>query len=121
MNVILRDLFQGRFKAVLIDADEAEKGYREFVESVQNQEIENPSGDNISGVVAGGTDFVSCAKQEILNKKSDITEIPQLRSLKARLVPEDLISVVCEAFECSRETILRKGKNCYVSGITSNL
>jgi hypothetical protein len=37
-------------------------------------------------------------------------EIPQLRSLKARLVPEDLISVVCEAFECSRETILRKGK-----------
>jgi hypothetical protein len=32
MNVILRDLFQGRFKAVLIDPDEAKKGYRDFVE-----------------------------------------------------------------------------------------
>ncbi|HTP05607.1 MAG TPA: transposase [Nitrospirota bacterium] len=90
--------------------DQAKKRYRDFVESVQNQEIENPSKDIVSGVILGGVDFVNWVKQEFLSKRSDIKEIPQLRSLKPRLTPEDLISVVCEEFDCGRETILRKGK-----------
>lgn len=35
---------------------------------------------------------------------------PQLRSLKPRLTPEDLIPVVRKEFGCGRETILQKGK-----------
>ena len=92
------------------DSNKAKKRYRDFVESVQIQEIENPSKDIVSGVILGGADFVNWVKQEILNKKSSSKEIPQLRSLKPRLAPEDLITVVCEEFECERETILRKGK-----------
>jgi chromosomal replication initiation ATPase DnaA len=45
-----------------------------------------------------------------LVKKSESKEIPQLRGLKSRLAPEDLISVICEEFACGREVILGKGK-----------
>jgi REP element-mobilizing transposase RayT len=92
------------------DQGKAKKRYRNFVESVQNQKIENPSNDIISGVILGGADFANWVKQEILNRKSDVKEIPQLRSLKPRLTPEDLILAVCEEFDCERERILRKGK-----------
>ena len=68
------------------DADEAKKGYRDFVESVQNQEIENPSGDIISGVILGGADFVNWVEQKILNKKpkkhctSPLNSLPNLKN-----------------------------------------
>jgi hypothetical protein len=92
------------------DQDKAKKRYRDFVESVQNNKIENPSNDIVSGVILGGANFVNWIKQEFLNKDSDIKERPQLRSLKPRITPEDLIAVVCEEFYCERETILKKGK-----------
>ena len=161
-------LFQGRFKAILIDADEylkhlsryihlnpvrarmvdlckdypwssypafsgyakvpewldtrwllsifgenqakAKKRYRDFVESVQNEKIENPSKDIVGGVILGGADFVKWIKQNYLKKDSEIKEKPQLRSLKPRLIPDDLIPVICCEFGCARETILQKGK-----------
>jgi putative transposase len=90
--------------------DKAKKNYRDFVESVQNQKLENPSKDIVGGVILGGADFVNWVKQEILNKESDVKERPQLRSLRPRPTPEDLISVVCREFDCGRETIIRKGK-----------
>ncbi len=36
--------------------------------------------------------------------------MPQLKSLKPRPAPDDLIQVVCDQFGCVRETILQKGK-----------
>ena len=90
--------------------DKAEKNYRGFVESVQNQKLENPSKDIVGGVILGGADFVNWVKQEILNRESDVKERPQLRSLRPRPTPEDLVSVVCNEFDCGRETIIRKGK-----------
>jgi len=160
-------LFQGRFKAVLVDADQylkhlsryihlnpvragmvghckdyrwssypvfggyvkspewfktdwllslfgdrgiANKRYREFVESVQNEKIENPSDDIVSGAILGGVDFVNWVKKTFLSKESDSKEMPQLKSLKPRPTPDDLIQVVSEEFGCERESILRKGK-----------
>ena len=161
-------LFQGRFKAVLIDADEylkhlsryihlnpiraamvehskdypwssypvfggyakapdwlethwllslfganqkkAKGRYRDFVESVQNDKIENPSKDIINGAILGGADFVNWIKQNFLSKDSDIKEKPQLKRLKPRLTPEDLMPAICHEFTCTREVILRKGK-----------
>ena len=88
----------------------AKRRYRDFVESVQNEKIENPSDGIVGGVILGGADFVKWIKQEFLQKDSDIKERPQLRSLKPRPTPEDLISVVCDEFDCDRETILQKGK-----------
>ena len=161
-------LFQGRFKAVLVDADEylkplsryihlnpvragmvahckehqwssypvfggyvkapqwlqtdwllslfgeergvASKRYREFVESVQNEKIENPSDDIVSGAILGGVDFVDWVKKTFLSKQCDSKEMPQLKSLKPRPTPDELIRVVSEELGCERESILRKGK-----------
>lgn len=161
-------LFQGRFKAVVIDADEylkhlsryihlnpkragmvkhckdypwssypvlggyskvpewletawllslfgqnrkkAMERYREFVESVQNEKIENPSKDIVSGVILGGTEFINWIKRNYLSKDPDIKEKPQLRSLKPGLTAEDVLPAICNEFMCTREVILQKGK-----------
>jgi putative transposase len=92
------------------DQDIAKKRYRDFVESVQNEKIENPSNDIVSGIILGGVDFVSWVKKTFLNKDSDNKEMPQHKSLKPRPTPDDLIQVVCDQFGCVRETILQKGK-----------
>jgi putative transposase len=88
----------------------AKKQYRDFVESVQNKTIDNPSRDVVGGAILGGADFVKWIKQDILKKDLEIKEKPQLRSLKPRLTPEDLATVVCSEFGCAREAILKKGK-----------
>jgi putative transposase len=161
-------LFQGRFKAVVIDADEylkhlsryihlnpiragmvshcreypwssypvfggyakapewlethwllslfgqnrkgAMERYREFVESVQNDKIENPSKDIVSGIILGGTEFVSWIKRNFLSNDADIKEKPQLKSLKPGLSTEDLLTAICNEFACTRKVILQKGK-----------
>ena len=92
------------------DQDIAKKRYRDFVESVQNEKIENPSNDIVSGVILGGVDFVSWVKKTFLNKDSDSKEMPQFKNLKPRPTPDDLIQVVCNEFGCVREAILQKGK-----------
>jgi REP element-mobilizing transposase RayT len=161
-------LFQGRFKAVLVDADEylkqlsryihlnpvrarmvehcrdypwssyralsgyaaspewletdwllslfgedrgtAKKRYRNFVELVENGKIENPSDDVVGGVVLGRDDFVNWVKKTFLSKDSNSKEIPQLKILKPRPTPDDLIQAVSNEFGCGMESILQKGK-----------
>jgi putative transposase len=88
----------------------ASKRYREFVESVENEKIENPSDDIVSGAILGKVDFVDWVKKTFLSKQSDSKEMPQLNSLKPRPTPDDLIQVVSEELGCERESILRKGK-----------
>jgi REP element-mobilizing transposase RayT len=84
--------------------------YREFVESVQNEKIENPSKDVVSGVILGGTEFINWIKRNFLSKDPDIKDKPQLKSLKLGLGPEDLLPATCTEFACTREVILQKGK-----------
>lgn len=161
-------LFQGRFKAVVIDADEylkhlsryihlnpiragmvdhckdypwssypvfggyvkacewletdwllslfsqsrkmAMERYREFVEAVQNETIENPSKDIVSGVILGGSEFINWIKSNFLSKDPDYKEKPQLRSFKPGLTFDDLIPAICDEYACTREIILQKGK-----------
>jgi REP element-mobilizing transposase RayT len=88
----------------------ATKRYREFVESVQNQKIENPSKDLVSGVILGGSEFVNWIKRNFLSMDPDIKEKPQLKSLKPGLTAEELMPAICKEFACTREAILRKGK-----------
>jgi len=45
------------------DRDTAKKRYRDFVESVENEKIENPSDDVAGGVVLGRVDFVNWVKK----------------------------------------------------------
>lgn len=84
--------------------------YREFVESVQNEKIENPSTDIVSGVILGGTEFIKWIKRNFLSKDFDIKEKPQLKSLKPGLTVEDVLPAICNEFGCTHEIILQKGK-----------
>ena len=88
----------------------AKRRYRSFVESVQDERIEDPSADIEGGFILGGVDFVNWVKNRFLNKDLADKEIPQLRSLKPKLTPEDLLPTVCKEFGCERDIIIQKGK-----------
>jgi hypothetical protein len=84
--------------------------YRDFVESVENEKVENPSDGVVGGVVLGRIEFVNWVKKTFLSKDSNSREIPQLKILKPRPTPDDLIQAVSDEFGCGMENILRKGK-----------
>ena len=92
------------------DRGVAKKRYRDFVESAESADIENPFDEVVGGVVLGGGDFVNWVKKSFLNKETNRKEIPQLKSLKPRPTPDELTQAVCDEFGCGREIILRKGK-----------
>jgi len=64
----------------------------------------------VGGAVLGLPDFVNWIRKTFLTKDSDSREIPQLRILKSRPAPEDLVQEVSAEFDCERESILRKGE-----------
>ena len=90
--------------------DTAKKRYRDFVESVEDEKVENPSDDVVGGVVLGRVDFVNWVKKTFLSKETNSKEIPQLKILKPRPTPDALIQAVCDEFGCGMESILQKGK-----------
>jgi putative transposase len=84
--------------------------YREFVESIQNEKIKNPSKDIVSGIILGGTEFINWIKRNFLSEARDNKEKPQLKSLKPGLTFENLMPAICNEFACTHEVILQKGK-----------
>jgi len=86
------------------------ESYRKFVESIQNEKIEDPSRDIVSGIILGGTEFINWIKRTFLSEAPDNKEKPQLKSLKPGLTFEDLMPATCNEFACPREEILQKGK-----------
>jgi chromosomal replication initiation ATPase DnaA len=64
----------------------------------------------VSGAILGGTEFVNWIRRNFLSKAPDIKEKPQLKSLKPGLTTEELMPPICKEFACTREAILRKGK-----------
>jgi len=85
------------------------KRYRQFVEDVQNDEIQDPSNQIINGLILGDIGFVDWIKNTFLDKLTDSKEKPQLKSLKPRIVVDDLIPLICEEFNCGPEMIIQKG------------
>ena len=88
----------------------AKQIYRDFVESVEKETIDNPSKDIVAGTILGGAEFVNWIKRTYLSKELNVKEKPQLKRLTPRLTLEDLIPAICHEFTCTREVILRKGK-----------
>jgi len=82
------------------NTDTAKKRYRDFVESVENEKIENPSDDALGGVVLGRVDFVNWVEKTFLSKESNSKEIPQLKILKPSSTPDAIIQAVCDEFGC---------------------
>lgn len=88
----------------------AKQNYKDFVEQVDAETLENPSKDTAGGFILGGEDFIKWVKERFLFSHTDDKEKPQLKKLKPRCEVSDIISVVGESFECLPEQILSKGK-----------
>ncbi len=92
------------------DGGRAKRRYRDFIESAQKEEIVNPFDDIIGGFVLGRADFVAWVQKTFLDKNLNDKEVPQLKKLKSRPRPDDLVQAVADEFGCGREAILQKGK-----------
>jgi REP element-mobilizing transposase RayT len=161
-------LFQGRFKAILIDADEylkhlsryihlnpvrakmvsspaeylwssygafvgqqkapqflethwllsnfgknkkvAQRNYRDFVEKVDAQTVENPYKHVTEGFLLGDEYFVNWVKETFLSSRKDEKEIPQLKKLKPKIALENVVKAVALDFACTKEFIIVKGR-----------
>ena len=90
------------------DRKQAFKAYRSFVEDVEPARVENPA--KVGGFILGSIEFVNWVKDTYLSKRSDETEIPQLKEVKPRPTPDAVVAAVCEEFGCDAERIVQKGR-----------
>ena len=84
--------------------------YREYVEDVDIEGIENPNKYVTGGFILGSTDFVKWVTDKFLSSRKTEKEIPQLKKLKPKLSIENVIKAVCNEYGCSKEYILEKGR-----------
>ena len=89
---------------------EAQKNYRNFVEKVDAQTVENPGELVAEGFLLGDVDFTNWVKDTFLSNRVDEKEIPQLKKLKPKIALENVIQAVAQDFGCSQELILAKGR-----------
>ncbi|MDY6950970.1 MAG: transposase, partial [Thermodesulfobacteriota bacterium] len=84
--------------------------YRKFVEGVEATEVENPEKDVVGGFILGSAAFVNWVTETHLSHRTGKKEIPQLKGLKPRLTPDDVVAAVAKEFDCHAETIVEKGR-----------
>jgi len=84
--------------------------YRRFVEGVDPTRVEDPEKDVVGGFILGSVPFVNWVKQTYLSKRSGEKELPQLKELKPRVSPDEVLAGVCEEFGCDIEMIVQKGR-----------
>ena len=84
--------------------------YRRFVEDVEPSMVDNPAKDVVGGFILGSVEFVNWVKNTYLSKRLGEKEIPQLKELKPRLTPDDVVAAVSEEFNCDTEMIVHKGR-----------
>jgi putative transposase len=84
--------------------------YRRFVEGVDPTRVENPEKDVVGGFILGSVEFVNWVKSTYLSKRSGEKEIPQLKELKPRITPDDVVAAVRKEFGCDTEMIVQKGR-----------
>jgi REP-associated tyrosine transposase len=83
--------------------------YQNFVEKIDIAKLENPAKELTGGFILGSVDFVDWVKETFLSKRSAEKEITQLKHLKPKLNPDDIVSVVCDEMNCERDLVLQKG------------
>ena len=86
------------------------QNYREYVEDVDIEEIENPNRDVTGGFILGGTNFVKWVTKKFLSSRKTQKEISQLKKLKPKLSIKKIIKAVCNEYGCSKEYIIEKGR-----------
>jgi hypothetical protein len=89
---------------------EAQRRYKDFVESANIKTLENLKRHITGGFIPGDADFASWVKEIFLSGRQDEKEIPQLKKLKPKVPLETILAAVCGEFGCNQEQILTKGR-----------
>ena len=69
----------------------AARNYRDYVEKVDIANLENPAKDITGGFILGGVEFVNWVKESFLSYRREKKEIPQIRQLKPRKTPVEIV------------------------------
>jgi chromosomal replication initiation ATPase DnaA len=91
--------------------DVARKKYRSFVESALDQGIESPLKKVYGGIILGSVDFIKDSLGKIEVERLEKEETSNRRSLRASLLPEEVVTTTCMHYGLLPEEIAGTGRN----------
>jgi putative transposase len=103
------------------DARKGRQGYRRFILSGLEGELENPLELGRGHGIVGGKDFIERVKGRLLDRRSRRREQPALRELAKDLDPEALVEKFSAFTGIPREELCRKGRQSVERAILMEL
>ena len=91
--------------------DVARKKYKSFVEGALDEGIESPLKKVYGGIILGRADFIKEALGKIDGERLEKEETSNRRSLRASLLPEEVVSTTCAHYGLLPEEIASAGRN----------
>jgi REP element-mobilizing transposase RayT len=91
--------------------DLAREKYRDFVENLPEEGIESPFKKVYGGIVLGSVDFIKEVLGRIENERLENEETSHRRSLRASLLPEEVVSVICTHYGLAPGEMSNLGRN----------
>jgi len=85
------------------------KNYRSFVEEYDIAALEDPHKETFGGFILGDTPFIKWVQDTFLISRDNTQEIAELRKLKPRVSPADILARVCAEYKCNKEKVVNKG------------
>jgi len=89
----------------------AREKYRSFVESAMGEEIESPFKKVYGGIVLGSVGFIKDVLGKIEEDLLEKEETSHRRSLRASLLPEQIVSFICSHYGLTQEEIVSPARN----------
>lgn len=103
-DLIDRDLILGMISQ---DRRAGRRGYRDFVERVVAEELEDPLKSVYGGVVLGGRPFITQVLGRVKERLLEGEGIAQSRELQSTLGGEAVVEAVCREFNLAAEGLFR--------------
>jgi REP element-mobilizing transposase RayT len=89
---------------------EAIRNYKNFVEKIDIEDLENLDKQVVGGFILGNTAFADWVKDTFLSARDEEKEIPQLSKLKPRPSVERIVQAVGNEFGCRKGAVLERGR-----------
>jgi chromosomal replication initiation ATPase DnaA len=89
----------------------AREKYRFFVESPLKEVIESPLKKVYGGIILGSVDFIKDVLGKITTEQLENEETSHRRSLRASLLPEEVVTTTCEHYGLAPEEITNIERN----------
>jgi hypothetical protein len=89
----------------------ARRKYITFVESALDEQIETPFKNVYGGIVLGSVGFIKEVLGKIENEQLEKEETSHRRSLRASLLPEDVVSFICSHHGLLQGEMISTGRN----------